>query len=98
MTIDTTLIGTVVLGIMALGALAVAWGRPFGTASETAARNEALERLERECEQRAAWTNPYARPRGAGAPVGERRNGEYPHLHLVSNAAGEHVREAIPAS
>jgi hypothetical protein len=98
MSIDTTLIGNVLLGIMALGAFAVAWGRPFRITAESAERMAALERLERECEQRAAWTNPHARPRGKGEPVGERRLGDYPRLRLVDNATGEHAREARPAS
>jgi hypothetical protein len=98
MSIDTTLIGTVLLGLMALGALAAAWGRPLRLSTESEERAVALERLEHECEQRAAWTNPHARPRGTGEPVGERRNGDQPRLRLVSNATGEHVREASPAS
>ena len=98
MSLDATLIGTVALGILALAALAVAWGRPFRIAADTAARTVALERLERECELRAVWTNPHARPRGTGEPVGECRNGDYPRLRLVSNATGEHAREATPTS
>ena len=98
MSLSTTLIGNVLLGVMALSALAVVWGRPFRRATETEARKVALERLERECEQRAAWTNPHARPRVRGEPVGERRVGDYPRLRLVSSATGEHVREATPAS
>jgi hypothetical protein len=101
MSIDTTLVGNVVLGVMALTALAVAWGRPLRMAAETTERTVALDRLdriEREIEQRATWRNPHARPRGTGEPVGERRPGESPHLRLVSSATCEHVREARPAS
>jgi hypothetical protein len=98
MSIDITLIGNVLLGGVFLGAVATAWGRPFRSAADTAERAVALERLERECEQRAAWTNPHARPRGRGEPGGERRVGDYPRLRLVSSATGEHVREPTPAS
>jgi phosphotransferase system HPr-like phosphotransfer protein len=98
MTIDTTLIGTALLGILALAALAVAWGRPVRIRAEAAERMAALERLERECEQRAAWTNPHARPRGLGEPVGERRLGDYPRLRLVDNGSGDHAGGARPAS
>ncbi len=98
MFIDSTLIGNVVLGTLALGALAAAWGRPPRTIPETAERAAALERLERECEQRAAWTNPHARPRGTGEPAGMRRSGDCPRLRLVVTAPAEHVREARPAS
>jgi hypothetical protein len=95
--IDLTLVGNVVLGVMAIAALAVAWGRPLRIATDSAARTSALERLERECEQRAAWRNPHARPRGIGEPVGESRNGDYPRLRLVSTATCD-VREVHPAS
>jgi hypothetical protein len=99
MSIDATLIGNFLLGTLAFGALLVAWGRPYRLTAEAASRIEALERLDRECEQRAAWTNPHARPRGTGEPVGSRRNGDHPRLRLVTNATGEHVREASsPAS
>jgi hypothetical protein len=98
MVIDTTLIGNVVLGALALGALAAARRRPLRITSETAERAAALERLERECEQRAAWTNPHARPRGTGEPAGTRRSGDSPRLRLVVTAPAEHVREARPAS
>ncbi|MDX6631130.1 MAG: hypothetical protein QOH00_3376 [Gaiellales bacterium] len=101
MPIDATLIADVVLGLMALGAVAAAWGRPFRIANETPERAvalERLERLEREFEERAAWRNPHARPRGTGEPVGERRVGDYPRLRLVGNTTCEHVREAHPAS
>lgn len=98
MSIDMAIIGNILLGIPALGALAVAWCRPRPLSAETEERSAALERLERECEQRAAWTNPHARPRGTGEPVGDRRNGAYPRLRLVTNATGERVREADPVS
>ena len=98
MSIDITLIGSVVLGVMALAALVVAWGRPFRIAAEPAAHMLALERLERDCELREAWRNPHARPRGTGEPVGVRRVGDHPRLRLVGSAACEHVREASPAS
>jgi hypothetical protein len=98
MSLNSALIGNVLLGVMAFAALAAAWGRPFRIGEETEARMAALERLERDCEQRAAWTNPHARPIGAGEPVGERRVGVHPHLRLVGAATCEHVREANPAS
>jgi len=98
MSLSTALIGNVMLGVMALSALMVVWGRPLRFAEQQDAKIAALERLERECELRAAWTNPHARPRGRGEPVGERRIGDYPRLRLVSTATGEHVREAPPAS
>jgi hypothetical protein len=98
MSLSTTLIGNVTLGVMALGALMAVWGRPLRFAEENDARIVALERLERECELRAAWTNPHARPGGRGEPVGERRIGDHARLRPVSTATGEHVREAPPAS
>jgi hypothetical protein len=98
MSLSTTVIGNVMLGVMALSALMVVWGRPLRFAEQQDAKIAALERLERECELRAAWTNPHARPRGRGEPVGERRIGDYPRLRLVSTATGEHVREAPQAS
>ena len=98
MSIGMAVIGNVLLGVLALGALAVAWCRPRPRATESEERAAALARLERECEQRAAWTNPHARPRGTGEPGGERRNGAYPRLRLVTNATGEHVGEANPVS
>jgi hypothetical protein len=93
-----TLIGNVLLGLLVAAALVVAWGRPFRLAAEKDERAAALERLQHDCEQRAAWTNPHARPRGTGEPDGARRSGESPRLRLVGTPASEHVREANPAS
>jgi hypothetical protein len=98
MSIGIAVIGNVVLGVMALGAIVIVWGRPSGLTAESDERAAALARLERECEQRAAWTNPHARPSGTGEPFGERRNGASPHLRLVSSAESGHVREATPVS
>ena len=98
MSLSTAVIANVMLCIVALGALIAVCARPLRFAEEKDAKIAALERLERECELRAAWTNPHARPRGTGEPVGERRVGDDPRLRLASTATGEHVHEAPPAS
>ena len=72
MSFDIQLLGTILLGLMALAALAVAWGVPFRREPEPPAVWISPDELARECEARAAWVNPHARPLISAAADGLR--------------------------
>src|SRR6185312_17201185 len=80
MSFDIPLLGTILLGLLALGALAVAWGLPDRRDPASPAVWISEEELQREWEDRAAWVNPHARPQISAAPDGLR--GRSGHLHL----------------
>jgi len=93
MSFDIQLLGTILLGLMALAALAVAWGVPFRREPEPPAVWISPDELARECEARAAWVNPHARPQLSGAPDALRSRSRDLHLGAAALAHEDDRRD-----